>query len=93
MKPTWACLLALSCLLVPIGLRAGGVETVEISNVQFARSPSAVLIDPSGSPIDGAVAEEFSADWKQTLRSTRTDASGAFTMAPVKHRKLYYIFK
>jgi hypothetical protein len=71
-------------------LEAQGVSTVEIRNVQLARSLAAVVQDPTGSPIAGVLVEEVSSDWKDSLRSTRTDAAGAFSFAPVKDRKVYY---
>jgi hypothetical protein len=54
--------------------------------VQLARSLGAVVHDATGSPIPGVLVEEFSSDWKETLRSTKTDTSGGFTFAPVKGR-------
>lgn len=76
--------------LVPIHL-CGQSETIEIENVQLARSVSAVVRDPAGSPIPGVVVEELSSDWKESLRSTKTDAAGGFTFAPVKGRDVYYL--
>jgi hypothetical protein len=66
-------------------------QTIEIEKVQLARSLGAVVHDPTGSPIPGVLVEEFSSDWKESLRSTKTDASGSFTFAPVKGRGIYYL--
>ena len=66
-------------------------QTIEIEKVQLARSLGAVVHDPTGSPIPGVLVEEFSSDWKESLRSTKTDTSGGFTFAPVKGRGIYYL--
>jgi len=65
-------------------------QTVEIEKVQLVRSLAAVVRDPVGFPVPGALVEEFSSDWKESLRSTKTDAVGGFTFAPVKGRNVYY---
>ena len=77
-------------LLVPIHLHAQ-YQTIEIENVQLARSLAAVVLDPTGSPIPGVLVEESSPNWKESLRSTRTDATGGFSFAPVKGRNVYYL--
>jgi len=76
--------------LVPIQVRAQYM-TVEIEKVQLVRSLTAVALDPVGSPIPGALVEEFSSDWKESLRSTKTDATGRFTFTRVKGRDVYYL--
>jgi len=76
--------------LVPIHLYAQ-YTTIEIEKVQLARSLAAVVLDSAGSPIPGVLVEEFSSDWKESLRSTKTDATGGFTFAPVKGRDVYYL--
>ena|SRR5579862_2056712 len=76
--------------LVPIYLHAQ-YQTVEIEKVQLARSLGAVVLDPTGSPISGALVEEFGSDWKESLRTTKTDATGRFSLAPVKGRDVYYL--
>jgi hypothetical protein len=75
----------------PVCLHAQGVATIEIQNVQWARSLGAIVLDATGSPISGVLVEEFSSDWKESLRSTKTDTSGSFTFAPVKGRGIYYL--
>jgi hypothetical protein len=77
-------------LLVPIHVYPQ-YQTIEIEKVQLARSLGAVVHDPTGSPIPGVLVEEFSSDWKESLRSTKTDTSGGFTFAPVKGRGIYYL--
>jgi hypothetical protein len=76
--------------LVPIQLYAQ-YATIEIEKVQLARSLAAVVLDPAGYPIPGVLVEEFSSDWKQSLRSTKTNTTGGFTFAPVKGRDVYYL--
>ena len=76
--------------LVPIHLYSQ-YQTIEIEKVQLARSLGAVVHDPTGSPIPGVLVEEFSSDWKESLRSTKTDTSGGFRFAPVKGCGIYYL--
>ena len=78
-------------LLFPAHLHAQGVSTIEYEKVQVARSLAAVVVDPTGSPIPGVLVEECSSDWKESLRSTKTDTAGSFTLAPVKGRSVYYL--
>jgi len=66
-------------------------QIIEIEKVQLATSLAAVVTDITGSPMPGVLVEEFSSDWKQSLRSTKTDAKGRFTLAPVKGRDVYYL--
>jgi hypothetical protein len=73
---------------VPVSLDAQ--YSVEIENVQLARSLAGVVVDFSGAPIPRVLVEEFSPDWKESLRSTMTDAKGSFAFSPVKDRNVYY---
>ena len=66
-------------------------QTIEIEKVQLARSLGAVVHDPTGSPIPGVLVEEFSSDWRESLRSTKTDTEGGFTFAPVNGRGIHYL--
>jgi hypothetical protein len=84
----WLCVSFI--FLVPIHLRAQ-YQIVEIEKVQLATSLAAVVTDIMGSPMPGVLVEECSSDWKQSLRSTKTDAKGGFTLAPVKGRDVYYL--
>ncbi len=77
--------------LVPACVRAQGVSVIEYQNVQLARSLAAVVHDPADFPMPGVLVEEFTSDWKESLRSTNTDAAGGFTFAPVKGRAVYYL--
>lgn len=76
--------------IVPIHLHAQ-YQTIEIEKVQLATSLAAVVTDITGSPMPGVLVEEFSSDWNRSLRSTKTDAKGGFTFAPVKGRDVYYL--
>lgn len=82
------CFTAFFLFLVPVSLDAQ--YSVQIKNVQSARSLAGVVVDPSGAPIPGVLVEEVSPDWKGSLRSTKTDANGSFEFDPVKGRRLYY---
>jgi len=80
------------CLLflVPTQLHAQ-VQIIEFQRVQLARSLQALVCDAANSPMAGVSVEEFSSDWKESLRSTTTDAAGRFTLVPVKGRDIYYL--
>jgi hypothetical protein len=77
--------------LFPAHLHAQGASTIEYEKAQVARSLAAVVVDPTGSPIPGVLVEECSSDWKESLRSTKTDTAGGFTLSPVKGRRVYYL--
>jgi hypothetical protein len=77
--------------LVSVHLAAQGVQIVQIGNIQLARSLAASVKDSVGTPMPNVLVEEFTSDWKQAPRSTKTDASGAFAFAPVKGRDVYYL--
>ncbi len=49
-----------------------------------------VVLDPTGSPIQGVLVEVSSSNWKESLRSTGTGATGGFAFAP-KCRGIYYL--
>jgi hypothetical protein len=86
-------LLGLACgflVMVPIHLHPQ-YQIIEIEKVQLARSLDAEVFDPAGSPISGALVEELSSEWKEVLRTTKTDPTGKFSFAPVKGRDVYYI--
>ena len=84
----WLCVSFI--FLAPIHLHAQ-YQIIEIEKVQLATSLSAAVTDITGSPMPDVLVEEFSSDWKQSLRSTKTDAKGRFTLAPVKGRDVYYL--
>lgn len=76
--------------LMPIPVHAQ-YQIIEIEKVQLASSLAAVVTDITGSRMPGVMVEEFSSDWKQSLRSTKTDAKGRFALASVKGRDIYYL--
>ncbi|MGB6431824.1 MAG: carboxypeptidase-like regulatory domain-containing protein [Candidatus Acidiferrales bacterium] len=84
-------LIASFLFVLPTHLGAQGVETVVVGHVQVARSLAGVVQDTAGDALPGVLIEEFSSDWKKSLRSTRTDAAGAFTLAPKTGRDIYYL--
>jgi hypothetical protein len=47
-------------------------------------------MDPNDHPIQGVLVEDMGEDWNGTLRSTKTDATGAFSFARIKGHKIYY---
>lgn len=77
--------------LVPAHVNAQGVSIIEYQNVQLAGSLAAVVHDPADFPMAGVLVEEFTSDWKESLRTTHTDAAGGFTFVPVKGRVVYYL--
>ena len=83
-----AAIVALCC--IPLGVDAQ-YQIVELGDVQLAKSLSAAVQDPSGSPVPKALVEEFSPDWKTVLRSSSTNAEGRFSFAPVQGRKIYFL--
>jgi len=85
------CFVGCFLFLISAHLHAQGVSIIEYQNVQLARSLAAVVYDPGHFPMAGVLVEEFSPDWEKSLRSTRTDAAGGFTFAPVKGRAVYYL--
>jgi hypothetical protein len=88
-KAAWLCITAFTLLCVPNGLPAQGNLVVIYKKVMTARSLSAlVVIDDQ--PLPGVLVEETGENWEGTLRSTKTDATGAFSFEPVKGRKIYY---
>jgi hypothetical protein len=78
-------------LFVPSFLDAQGVAIIEIQNVQLVRSLAAMVHDSAGLPMAGVLVEEFNSDWKEPLRSTKTNAAGSFTFPSVKDRDVYYL--
>jgi hypothetical protein len=84
----WLCVSFI--FLVPVRLHAQ-YQIIEIEKVQVATSLAAVVTDITGTPMPGVLVEEFSSDWNQTLRSTKTDAKGRFTLAPMKGRDVYFL--
>lgn len=72
-------------------LLAAQSQVTEIPEIQISRTLSAVIQDPGGNPVGGAVVEEFSPDWKVSWRTGRTAPDGKFMLAAIGTRKMYYI--
>jgi len=64
-------------------------QIIELADVQLVKSLSAVVQDPSGSPLTNVLVQEFSPDWKTVLRTSATDNHGRFTLASVQDRKIH----
>jgi hypothetical protein len=80
-------LAAASLLLSPC---FAGVETVEIGNVQFTKTPGGIVTDPADSPLADVQVIEVRSDWQTTIRSTRTDAEGRWSLTPVPGQGIYF---
>ena len=72
-------------------VRVSAQANLQYTKVRMARSLSAIIVDPIGNPIAGATVEEMDENWRETSRTTNTDASGKFTFATIRGRKIYYI--
>jgi carboxypeptidase family protein len=68
-----------------------GIGTVEIGKIQVARALTGTVVDPSDSALPGVQVLEVSSDWKTVLRTTTTDNSGKWLLAPVPKRQVYYL--
>jgi hypothetical protein len=66
-------------------------ESIDLVDVQFAKSVGATIEDATGAPVPKAVVQEFSADWKTVLRSSSTDTQGKFLFTPAPGRTIYFI--
>ena len=81
-----ATIVGLLCLPLKINAQ---YQVIELANVQLAKSLSAVVEDPAGSPLSNVLVQEFSPDWKTVLRTSATDDHGRFSLANVPSRKIY----
>jgi Carboxypeptidase regulatory-like domain len=68
-----------------------GVETAEIGKIQFARTLTGTIVDPSDSALPGVQVLEVSSDWKAVLRTTTTDGNGRWSLAPEPGQQVYYL--
>lgn len=59
--------------------------------MQLARSLAGVVTDMKGTRMADVLVEEFSSDWTRPIRSTKADAKGGFTFAPVEGRDVYLL--
>ena len=67
-----------------------GVEIVEIGNVQFTKTLGGIVADPVDSPLADVQVIEVTSDWQTTIRSTRTDAEGRWSLPPVSGQGVYF---
>lgn len=84
-------LCCLSALLLSNPVHLNAQIAIRYSNVRVSGSISAKIVDPNGDSLPGAVVTEMDKNWKETFRTTKTDVTGTFTLAPVKGRKIYHI--
>jgi hypothetical protein len=64
-------------------------ETIQIADIQFAKTLSGAIVDTSGSPISGVQVFEVSTDQKTVVRSTTTNRDGRWSLTPVQGQKIY----
>lgn len=83
-----AAIVGLLCLPLKIDAQ---YQIVELADVQLAKSLSAVIQDPVGSPLPNVLVQEFTPDWKTVLRTSAADNHGRFSLATVQGRKIYYL--
>src|SRR6267143_7090838 len=70
---TLATMVGLLCL--PIESEAQ-YQIIELADVQLVKSLSAVVQDPSGSPLTDVLVQEFSPDWKTYGQAQQTTTEG-----------------
>jgi hypothetical protein len=68
-----------------------GVEMVIIEKVQKAQWLNGEVVAPAGEPIEGVEVVETASDCETALRSTHSDASGRWSLAPLPKQTLYYL--
>jgi hypothetical protein len=71
-------LLAIASLLLSRCI--AGVEIVEIGNLQFTKTLGGIIAEPADSPLADVQVIEVTSDWQTTIRSTRTDAEGRWSL-------------
>jgi hypothetical protein len=81
--------LILGCCL-PLGLSAQNT-VVEWARIQKIKSLSGWVHDPSGAPVPSVRVQEFGPGWETSLRESKTDENGNFSLPPVPGRKIYYL--
>jgi hypothetical protein len=90
-KPAFSLSLAFLLVLLAHSVSFAGVETVVIENVQFSKTLGGVVVDPTDSPLAAVEVIEVSSDWQTVVRSTRTDATGRWSLPPVPKQRVYYL--
>ncbi|HMI51662.1 MAG TPA: carboxypeptidase-like regulatory domain-containing protein [Candidatus Saccharimonadales bacterium] len=78
-------------LVALLGTAEAQTQVTELPEVQTSRTLSAVVQDPAGAAVPGAIVEEFSPDWKVSWRTGRTGPDGRFVLAAIGPRKIYYL--
>ena len=52
--------------------------TVELATPYVSSHPTAIVVDPSDSPIPGVLVKRMNAGWKKEIESTKTNGDGRF---------------
>ena len=68
-----------------------GVEIVEIRNMQFCKTLGGIVVDPTDTPLADVQIVEVAPDWQTTIRSTRTDAQGRWSLPSVPNQHIYFL--
>jgi hypothetical protein len=82
----------IALLILSIAISSGafaGTETIQIADIQFAKTLGGAIVDTNGSPIAGVQVFEVSTDQKTVLRSTTTDKDGKWSLTPAPGQKIY----
>jgi hypothetical protein len=66
-------------------------QTVEISNIQVAKTLTGTVVDPVDSAVPGVQVLELSSDWQTVLRTTTTDGNGKWSLPPMAGQQIYYL--
>jgi hypothetical protein len=66
-------------------------QTVEIGEIQVARTLTGTLVDPVDSAVPGVHVLELSSDWQTVLRTTTTDSKGRWSLPPRPGQLVYYL--
>lgn len=77
-------------LCLPLEVRAQ-YQIVELSDVQLAKSLSAVVRDSTDSPLPEVLVQDFDPKWNTVLRTTTTDKNGRFSLGPIQGTRIYYL--
>ncbi len=70
---------------------AGGVEIVEIGNLQLTKTLGGIVVAPDDSPLADVEVIEVAPDWQTTVRKAKTDRDGRWSLPPVSDQKIYYL--
>jgi len=81
---------ALILFAAPCTSSAGGVEVVEIGNVQLTKVLAGTIVAPDNTPLAGVEVIEVTPDWQTTLRVTKTDNDGRWSLSPAS-KDVHYL--